>query len=86
MATKKCAGSLEASEAKAAKKKAQHKDVFAMQLRCGYVSTIITSTEDCKAKAQDLRQRRSQRKPLKNLEASEIYQSSRDEDLGVSRH
>ena len=46
----------------------------------------IPNTEDCKAKARDHRQRRSQRKPLKNLEASEIYQSSRDEDLGVSRH
>ena len=37
------------------------------------MSAIITATEDCKAKAPDHRQRRSQRKPLTVLEASEIY-------------
>lgn len=48
--------------------------------------TIVIGTEDCKAKARDHRQSRSQRKPLKKLRASEIYQLSFDEDLGVSRH
>ena len=37
------------------------------------MSAIIINTEDCKAKAPDNRQRRSQRKPLTVLEASEIY-------------
>jgi len=37
------------------------------------MSAIITGTEDCKAKALDHRQRRSQRKPFTVLEASEIY-------------
>lgn len=45
-----------------------------------------TGIESWKAKAPDDRQRISQRKPLEILEASEIYQSSFDHDLGVSRH